>query len=84
MQNPHVGVGAYAHGRPPAVHAGTHEPAYAIEHALAECEPPHEIDDDVPGEELPVVRVSRERVVGQASGIFRLDSLRLVIQQDPR
>ena len=30
------------------------------------------------------MRVSRERVVGQASGIFRLDSLRLVIQQDPR
>lgn len=37
MNYPHIGIGTDAYRRPPAIHTRTHEPAYAVEHALAIC-----------------------------------------------
>ena len=66
MRDPHVGIGADTHGWAPAIDTSAHKPRHSVKHTFSVNKAPHKMDNEVSREKLAVMRMARERKVGQA------------------
>ena len=83
MHDPHVGIGADAYGWAPAIDTCAHEPGHSVEYTFPVNKAPHKVDNEVPWEKLAVMGMARKCKVGQAARIAFLDSLGLMVKQNP-